>query len=176
MFDAAFNYSWGQNDIFDTISTGDFDTQSWHASANLTAYVPVTDALTIAPTVGVSYSRTRDEAYTDSVPFTFPKQVVYAGVLNFGGSASYYIDLGGGRSIEPSISIEATWEFDLFGKPPLVGIVSNANDGEVDFSISPGLDIVLSETISLALTGSVGGLTRDQYEEWSAGGQMTVQF
>lgn len=177
VFDAAFNYSWTDNDISDTISTGDFNSESWNVSGNLTAYVPVTDALTVSPTVGLSYSRSRDEAYTDNIGFSFPSQVIYSGTLNFGGSISYYVDLGEGRSMEPSLSVEGTWEFDLFGKPPLdVGFVSNANDGNVDVSISSAVDFVLSDTTSLSLTGSVGGLARDQYIELSGGGQLTVQF
>ena len=53
---------------------------------------------------------------------------------------------------------------------------SNVNDPSLDFSVTGGLDVTLSETISMSLTGSVGGLGRKNYLEVSGGGQVTVQF
>ena len=66
------------------------------------------------------------------------------------------------RSLEPSIGIEGAWEFDLFGKPQLDSglVASNVNDPSLDFSVTGGLDVTLSEAVSMSLTGSVGGLGR----------------
>ncbi len=137
----------------------------------------LSDELTLAPKVGLSYSRSRDEAYTDNIGFFFPAQEIYTGVFNFGAALSYVIALDNDRSIEPSISVEGGWEFDLFGKPPLgVGVASNTDDKKVDVTITGGADIVLSDTVSLSLSSSVGGLTRKQYIETSGGAQVSVQF
>lgn len=178
LFDASFVYSWGDNDISDVVSTGSFDHEGWTATANLTGFMDLGNNLTFAPTAGIAYSYNRDDSYTDSANVFFATQRVYTGVLSFGGSLSYFHAIDDVRSIEPSIGVEGAWEFDLFGRPPLDSgmVASNVNDPSLDFSITGGLDVTLSETISMSLTGSVGGLGRKNYLEVSGGGQVTVQF
>ena len=175
LFDASFLYSWGDTDIKDTLSSANYDSKNWNASANLTGYFPVGGDFTLAPTLGFSYSRSEDEAYTDGV-FFFPTQIIYTGVFSFGATLSYLYAFDAVRSVEPSIGIEGAWEFDLFGRPPLSLVASNSDDKKVDVTITGGLAFVLSETISLSLTSSVGGLTRNEYIEVSGGAQATVQF
>ncbi len=178
LFDASFVYSWGDNDISDQVSTGSFDSESWSATANLTGYVDLGNNLTLAPTAGIAYSYNRDDSYVDSIAAFFPAQTIYAGVFNFGGTLSYLYVIDDVRSIEPSIGIEGAWEFDIHGEPPLNSglVASNVTDEALDFSVTGGLDVVLSETVSMSLTGSVGGLGRKDYLEISGGGQVTVQF
>ena len=178
LFDATFLYSWGDNDIEDRLSTGEFDHENWSVTANLTHYVDLGHDLTFAPTVGLAYSYNRDDDYIDSALTPFGTQKIYIGVLNFGGTLSYFHAIDDARSIEPSISVEGRWEFDIFGKPPLdAGLTaSNLNDPSLSVAISGGLDVALNEAISLSLTGSVGGLGRDDYWEASGGGQVTVLF
>lgn len=175
LFDASFIHSWGDTDIKDGLNSANYDSKSWNVSANLTGYVPVGGDFTLAPTVGISYSRSEDEAYTDGI-FFFPKQIIYTGVFSFGATLSYLYAFDDVRSVEPSISVEGAYEFDLFGKPPLSFVASNSDEKKVDVTVTGGLDFVLSETISLSLTSSVGGLTRNEYIEISGGAQATVQF
>ncbi len=177
LFDASFVYSWGDNDISDS-TTGTFNNEGWSATANLTGYVDLGNNLTFAPTAGIAYSYNRDDAYIDSAAVFFAAQRVYAGVFNFGGTLSYVHAIDDVRSIEPSIGIEGAWEFDIFGEPPLDSglVASNVNDPSLAFSVTGGLAMTLSETISMSLTSSVGGLGRKNYLEVSGGGQVTVQF
>lgn len=178
VFDASFTYSWADNDISDQVSVGDFDSHSWNVTANLTGYVPLTDNLMLSPTVGMTYSYNRDEDYRDSLGFFFPSQTIYTGVMNFGASLSYTHAIDEVRSITPSISVEGSWEFDIFGVPPLDSglVASNVNDPAVHASVNGGLEIVLSEMISMSLTGGVSGLGRKDYIEFTGGGQVAVVF
>ena len=178
IFDASFTYSWADNDISDQVSVGDFTSQSWNVAANLTGYVPLSDNLMLSPTVGLTYSYNRDEDYRDSLGFFFPAQTIYTGVLNFGASLSYTHAIDDVRSITPSISASGNWEFDLFGNPPLDSglVASNVNDPGIHASITGGLEVVLSEMISVSLTGGVSGLGRKDYIEFTGGGQVAVVF
>lgn len=178
LFDAAFTYTWGKNDISDQVSVGDYSSRSWNFAANLTGYVPLSNNLTLSPSVGLSYSYNRDGAYTDSAAVFFAAQTIHTGVMNFGATLSYAIAIDDVRSIEPSVTVEGSWEFDIFGNPPLDSglVASNVNDPAVDFSVTGGVDIVLTEMISLSLSGGVSGLGRANYIEYSGGGQVSVVF
>ena len=177
-FDASFTYSWGHSDLTDQFSFGEFDSQSWNVSTNLTGYLPLSDNLTLSPTIGLSYSYNRDEAYFDNLLNFLPAQSTYTGVLNFGATLSYAIPLDDVRYIEPSITVEGSWEFDIFGNPPLdTGLVtSNVNDPAVHATITGALDIALSEAVSVSFTGGISGLGRANYVEYSGGGLVSVVF
>ncbi len=95
-----------------------------------------------------------------------------------GATLSKGFNLGNGRKIEPSIGVEGTWEFDLFGRPPLNAgqVNSSTNNGQVDVTVSGGLTLDLARAVKLKLNGSAGGLARSKYRELSGGGQISVQF
>jgi outer membrane autotransporter protein len=178
LFDASFTYSWGENDISDQVSTGSFDNEGWSATANLTGYVDLGSNLTLAPSAGIAYSYNRDDPFVDSAADFFPAQTIHTGVFNFGATLSYFHVLDDVRSIEPSISVEASYEFEIFGEPPLDSglVASNVNDPGLALSVTGGLDITLSEAVSMSVTGGVGGIGRSNYLEASGGAQVGVQF
>ncbi len=174
----SFLYSWADTDLADQVSPGRFNSESWAAVGTLTHYFSLGHMTTLAPTVGVSYSRNRDKAYADNVGALFPKQTTYTGVFSFGATLAKGFNLGNGRKIEPSIGVEGTWEFDLFGRPPLNAgqVNSSTNNGQVDVTVSGGLTLDLARAVKLKLNGSAGGLARSKYRELSGGGQISVQF
>ncbi|MGI9412496.1 MAG: autotransporter outer membrane beta-barrel domain-containing protein [Hyphomicrobiales bacterium] len=175
VLDASFLYSWIDNEVRGIGSFAEYDGESWNLNANLTGYW-YSGNLRWSPTIGVSYARTRDEAYTDSAASTFPSQVTRTGSLSFGMTLGYTIALDDTRTAEPYVSVGGEWEFEESGDPSLAAATFPTDDRELDAGISAGVDVTLASNVSLNLKGNIGGLARKRYRTLGGGGQIAVQF
>lgn len=177
VFDTSFLYTWTDN--FARAPgpvTAAFDGEQWTLASNLTGYWFFGN-LRLSPTVGVSYSETRDEAYVDSLATFFPRELTRTGALNFGATLAYTIRLDDVRTAQPYATVEGEWEFEESNSPFIAtGAGLPTDPREMDARVAAGIEITLLRNVSLELKGEVGGLARSRYQTVSGGGRLSVSF
>lgn len=162
------------NDIANPVSTASYDSTRWQAAANLTGYWYF-DALRFSPTVGINWSRERQDGYTDSAGFAYGKITQSTVAATGGVQVGYRVDTQGGASIEPWLGIGGDWEIsrptsDIAAVPP------GDKLSRFDTRVSAGVNAQLTPSVTLSFSGEVGGLTRDNYSSVRGGGQLSVRF
>jgi len=177
VFDTSFLYTWTDNVArAPGPVTASYDGEQWTLGSNLTGYW-FFDQLRLSPTVGVSYSETRDEAYVDSLATFFPRELTRTGTLNFGATLAYTIRLDQTRTAEPYVTIQGEWEFEESNSPTIATGPGLATDSrEMDARVAAGVEFTLLRNVSLELRGDVGGLARNRYQTVSGGGRLSVSF
>jgi len=173
VFDASFLYTWSDNNARSGVVRARYDGETWNLSANLTGYWYF-GKLRVSPKVGVSYSRSHDDSYVDSVATFFPNEVTRTGTLNFGGTLGYTLDIGDNMSAEPYLSATGEWEFTDKPSPSVPGASPDTRD--FDVRLETGVEFSLANNISLSLNGSIGGLARSRYRTLSGGGRLSFSF
>lgn len=175
VFDASFLYTWSDNFSRDTTGvTAAYDSEAWNLNANLTGYWYAGN-WRHSPSLGISYSETRDDPYVDSAAFPFPRQTTRTGLLVFGTTLAYTIKLDDTRSAEPYVTVEGEWEFENSVSPAIfTGLPPDTRD--LDARIEAGVEFGLLDNVALALRGDVGGLARKRYRTVSGGGHLSISF
>lgn len=177
VFDASFLYTFTDNFAEDSVPVvqARYDSQAWALNANLTGHW-YADSLRFSPTVGISYSRARDDAYVDSAATALPSVVTRTGTLTFGTTFGYTVALGEMATAEPYVSFEGEWTFEESTSPPRTSATTAPDTRDFDFRIAGGIEFALPHNMTLTLRGDVGGLARKRYRTISAGGQFAIAF
>ncbi len=89
LFDAAFNYEHGWNDIKIAGIKGDFDSDSISLGGRLSKRFPVSPAWWVEPNIGITYSTFDRESYTDAAGTFVPGSTVDQGRIQFGPKVGY---------------------------------------------------------------------------------------
>ena len=176
VFDASFLYTFTDNRAFDS-TTGvraGYDGETWVLNGNLTGYWFL-QSLRFSPNVGISWSQTQDRSYIDSSGTFFGRERTDVGTLTFGTTLAYTIALESGTSLEPYVSAEGEWEFTEKVSPPIAtGLPEDRR--ELDARVEGGVEITLSNAMTLTLRGDAGGLARKRYRTLGGGGRVSVSF
>lgn len=178
MFDGSFLYNWTDNASESSGVTADFNSKSWNLNANLTGYWYL-ESLRWSPTIGVSYARSRDDAYgsSSSAQFPnqpqgqFPSQVAQTGALSLGMALGYSIALDDVIIVEPYVDITTEYQLENSGTPN-----EPIDRREWNTIVGGGINFALGTGIAMSLTVEVGGLDRKRYHSLAGGGQLAVRF
>ncbi len=176
VFDASFLYTFTNNRAFDaTTGVGAaYDGETWVINGNLTGYWFL-QSLRFSPNVGISWSQTQDRSYIDSSGTFFGRERTDVGTLTFGTTLAYTVALEDGVSLEPYVSAEGEWEFTEKISPPVAtGLPEDRR--ELDARVEGGVEITLSDAMTLTLRGEAGGLARKRYRTLGGGGRVSVSF
>jgi outer membrane autotransporter protein len=175
VFDASFLYTWSDNSSRDATGvTADYDGENWNLNANLTGYWYAGN-WRHSPSLGISYSETRDDGYVNSIAVVYPAETSRTGVLTFGTTAAYTIRLDDTRSVEPYVTVEGEWEFEN-SVSPAIFTGPRQDTRNFDARVEAGLEMALMANVALSLRGEVGGLARKRYRTLSGGGHLSVSF
>lgn len=175
VFDASYLGTWTDNFGFDGTDTARYDSDGWIATSNLTGYW-YRDKLRISPAVGISYTRTEDDAYIDTSGAAFPSQTTKTGTFTTGLTLGYTTDLSTSRSLEAFVGIEGEWEFENSTSPPSsTASVPPAMPGW-DARFSAGLELTLPGDKIVSIKGDIGGLARNRYQSYGVVGNIAIPF
>lgn len=170
----SFLYTWTDNSAGSGGVTADYNSESWGLNGSLTSYHQAGSWL-IAPTIGVSFNKERDDAYANSEapPTEFDASTTRTGTMAFGGSATYTHVLGNGVTIQPVVSVEGEW---TFLRSVTATSTIEADTQEFDVNVTAGSDFQLSNSVSLSLSSTVSGLAKPNYLSVIGGGRLSVSF
>lgn len=175
VLDASYLGTWTDNFGFDGTDTARYDSDGWIATSNLTGYW-YRDNLRISPAVGISYTRTEDDAYVDTSGAAFPSQTTKTGTLTTGLTLGYTTELGTSRSLEAFVGIEGEWEFENSASPPSsTASIPPAMPGW-DARFSAGLELALPGDKIVSVRGDIGGLARNRYHSYGVVGNIAIPF
>ncbi len=174
VFTGSFLYTWTDNSADSGDISADYDSESWGLNATLTSYHQAGNWL-LAPTIGVSFNKERDDAYANSEapPTEFAASTTRTGTMAFGGSATYTHVLENGMTIQPVVSVEGEW---TFLRSVTATSTIEADTTEFDVNITAGSDFQLSNSVSLSLSSTVSGLAKPDYLSVIGGGRLSVSF
>jgi hypothetical protein len=161
-----------RNDVADPFSHGSYDSRRWMAASNLTGYHYV-DQWRLSPTAGILWSRERQDAFVSSLGAFSPQLVTRSLTLSAGGQVGYGFDLEGGARLEPWLGLTASWDVSRSQRPP--GLPGRELE-RFDLTVSPGVNLRLTDRAALTLKADFAGLARSNYRQTTAGGQLSVEF
>ncbi|WP_421857647.1 autotransporter outer membrane beta-barrel domain-containing protein [Oricola sp.] len=163
---------WTDNEAGSGVVTAAYDSREWTGNLAVTSYHFSGD-WQFAPSVGISYSQERDDAYTDSFATFNAASTTRTGSVSFGAKAAYTHVMDNGVSVEPSLEAEGEWIFER----STTATSSMAPDtSDFDASVTAGIDLAISEAVSLSFSGTVSGLARSDYISTTGGGRLSVSF
>ncbi|MEO1159574.1 MAG: autotransporter outer membrane beta-barrel domain-containing protein [Pseudomonadota bacterium] len=174
VFTGSFLYTWTDNTADSGGVSADYASESWGLNGSLTSYHQTGNWM-LAPTVGVSFNKERDEAYANSEapPTEFAASTTRTGTLAFGGSATYTHVLENGMTVQPVVSVEGEW---TFLRSVTATSTIAADTQELDVNVTAGSDFQLSNSVSLSLSSTVSGLAKPEYLSVIGGGRLSVSF
>ena len=167
--DAMFIYSWGDNEVVDSLAIvpTSYDSERIQAAGNLTGYW-FQDAWRYSPAVGVTWSREDLDAYA-GVPSRKLESAIALASMQI-GRTHFFDDV---RWIEPWIGISGEWEFHTSG---LTSGVPGLKLDPFDVRILGGIDTQLSQSVRANIRADIAGLARKDYIVGSIGGQLAIRF
>lgn len=172
VFDALALYTWIDNDYSDRVRSTSYDSGRLQLSANLTGYL-TEGPFSIRPTLGVSYSLDNQDAYTDTLGFRSPETDTETFSASAGAQVGYPLFLDETWTIEPYLGATLITEDSSTDPSPAGG---DDELGTFDVRVAVGLTAQIAEQLSLSLATDVSGLARSDYEAYSLGGQLSLQF
>lgn len=175
VFDASLLANWTENFGKDATNIARYDSDGWMASANLTGYWYF-DKLRFSPGVGISLTKTEDDAYTDSAGTAFSALTTRTGTAYVATTLGYTITLDDRRSIEPFVTLEGEWEFDNSTSPASVTATAPVVSREWNLRASAGVDVTLPRDRYLTIRGDFGGLNQSRFRTYAINGNIGFRF
>ena len=174
VFDASFIAIWTDNTGRDASDTARYDSDGWIAGANLTGYW-YSGNLRFSPGLGISFTSTKDDGYTDTSGASFPALKTRTGTLTVATTFGYTMALGDRSSVEPFLSLEGEWEFKNSTSPSAASSVPVASR-DLSLRTSAGVNVTLPRNIYLTIRGDIGGLGQSRYRTYAVNGNISVRF
>ncbi|AKI02409.1 outer membrane autotransporter barrel domain-containing protein [Hoeflea sp. IMCC20628] len=109
------NAAWGQsNNTVSPVGTysDTFDTERWMLAGTINGSFDMA-ALTVKPSVSVSYFSETQKAYTDNLGNVVSAQTSSQGAVRFGPEVSRQYEIGEGVIVEPSLGVSGIWNFGM---------------------------------------------------------------
>lgn len=168
MLNGRFAYGQSENDISLTeelfgTRTGDFDTDRWIATAELTGLWHI-DGMRFSPSVGVEYGNEDQDSFVNSFGETVASNDVELGRVTFGTEIGTKIMHADGSSIEPHASIEGIWTFEGDEDVVIDGVATGVD--EFRGKAEAGVILRSADGYALRAAASYDGLGDDDYEAW----------
>lgn len=159
IFDAKVLWGRSWNDIQPFMTyTDEFTTSRWLATARLAGEGQL-GAVIVRPELYLAYFRETQLEYVDTNGITIPEQTIRLGRFTFGPELALPVELEGGATVEPRISLEGVWDFTT---------------PEISARINGGFVLTSDTGASFSLLGGYGGLFLPGYSTWNISANITV--
>ena len=144
----------------------DFDTERFLIQANLSGEW-VNGAWRVRPTTGLTHYEESQLAYTDSLGILIPGQDITIGRFNAGPEIAYRFEGGNGGYWEPSVRLNAIWDYDPAQLMDETGALVGTGDFRANARL--GLTSEFSNGARLTVDVSIDGLGEGDFEATSGG-------
>jgi len=163
--------AWGRSDTDITTlgASGNYATQRWLATAQLTGNFIVGD-VRITPEASVEYIEEHLDGISGTVGLTMQDQKVNLGRVRVGPEFATLVPLEDGMFIEPRVAFRGIWDFE----PADTITIGNVSYGDTGLSgvVEGGAILHGLDGINLSLTGKYEGIGLDGFEAY--GGSLWV--
>lgn len=152
----------------------EFDTFRWLIKGQATGDFRM-GAFSIAPQLSAIYIEETQEAYTDSNSIRIDEQTASLGRLTFGPRVSTQIQTADGALIAPFAALRGLWDFERDGAVDLdTGVATS--DEEFRARAEAGLDLNLTNAVSIGAAGFYDGLGADDFESYGGSLRLSIPF